>query len=65
MSNMPVKIALLEAGMKQCELAAALGIHRGSLSRKLRNELPEDEQEKLLSIIREHTKTTTNEKKKE
>lgn len=39
--------------VKLWQLAAALNINDGNLSRKLRFELPEDEQQRLLSIIDE------------
>lgn len=38
-------------GVRLWQLAAALNINDGNLSRKLRFELPEDEQQRLLSII--------------
>lgn len=38
-------------GVKLWQLAAALNINDGNLSRKLRFELPEDEQQRILSII--------------
>ena len=40
-----------EKKVKLWQLAAALNINDGNLSRKLRFELPEDEQERILSII--------------
>ena len=43
----------MEAGVKLWQVAERLGINDGNLSRKLRRELPEEEQEKLLEIIRE------------
>ncbi|MGN0441686.1 MAG: hypothetical protein ACI4FO_03200 [Acutalibacteraceae bacterium] len=38
-------------GVKLWQLAAALHINDGNLSRKLRFELPEDEKQRILSII--------------
>lgn len=38
MQNKDIRQALVEAGFKQWELAEALGIHEGNLSRKLRRE---------------------------
>lgn len=44
----------MENDMKQYELAELMGIHDFSLSRKLRHELPEDEQARIVSIIKNH-----------
>ena len=38
--------------MKQYELADLLGISEWTLSRKLRTELPDDEKQRILDIIR-------------
>ena len=35
------------------QLAEKLGIHEGTLSRKLRHELPEEEKNKILALIDE------------
>ena len=43
----------MEAGLKNYQLAELLGITETSLSRKLRNELPSDEKEKILNVIKE------------
>ena len=40
MDNQDIRQALVEAGFKHWELAEALGIYEGNLSRKLRRELP-------------------------
>lgn len=52
MANLKIKEALKETGMKQWQLAKLLGINEFSLSRKFREELPADETEKIISIIK-------------
>ena len=52
MKNMKIRQALLEVGMKNYQLAEIMGISEFTLSRKLRNELPEEEQERIVSIIK-------------
>lgn len=53
MANDCIRDALKEKNMRQWELAKELGTNEFSLSRKLREELPDDEKEKILSIIKE------------
>ena len=53
MVNQKIRIAILESGVKHWEVALKLGIAEASFSRKLRHELPEDEQEKILEVIAE------------
>lgn len=53
MKNKLIRTALFEHGIKQFELADAMGIHEQTLSRKLRHELPADEQKLLVAIIKE------------
>ena len=50
-ANMSIRICLLEAGVTHTELAEELGIHRVSLSRKLRTEISDDEKTRLLAAI--------------
>lgn len=52
MKNKVIRKVLKDSGMKQWELAEKLGISEFTLSRKLRNELPQEEQERLLNLIR-------------
>ena len=54
MNNFEIRKALMEAGMRNYQLADLLGITEFSLSRKLRKEISKDEQTKILKIIREH-----------
>ena len=55
MNNAKVRIAMIECNMKQYELAQIMGRHEGSVSRMLRDELPEDEQNRIVDLIRQHT----------
>ncbi len=43
----------MEAGVKLWQVAERLGINDGNLSRKLRRELPEEEQKRILEIIQD------------
>ena len=54
MRNRIIKRALFEADMKQYHLAGLLGIREESLSRKMREELPEEEQKRIAQLIRQH-----------
>lgn len=51
MQNKDIRQALAEAGFKQWELAEALGIYEGNLSRKLRRELPSEQKEHIFRAI--------------
>lgn len=51
MKNQDIRRTAAGAGVKLWQIAEALGIADCSLSRKLRKELPDDEKEKIFSII--------------
>ena len=51
MNNQDIRQALVEAGFKHWELAEALGIYEGNLSRKLRRELPSEQKEHIFRAI--------------
>ena len=53
MNNMKIREEAKQAGVYLWEIAERLGCNDGNFSRKLRRELPEDEQEKILGIIEE------------
>lgn len=53
MKNKLIRTALFEHGIRQFELADAMGIHEQTLSRKLRHEIQPDEQRKIVEIIKE------------
>lgn len=50
-TNMQIRRALKDYGIKQWELAEMLDISEGALCRKFRRELPEDEQERFIAVI--------------
>lgn len=56
MRNKRIKLALLEANMKQWQLADIIGISESMLCRKLRRELPDDEQNKIIALVQQHSK---------
>lgn len=56
MANNIIRTRAKETGIKLWQIADKLGINDGNLSRKLRKELPEAEQTKILNIINELAK---------
>ena len=52
MKNKEIRISIIEAGLTYRKLASALGIRPESLSRKLRNEIPSEEKDKMLKVIK-------------
>ena len=56
MKNVRIKIAMTENDLKQWQLAKLMGIHEGSLSRRFREELPEEEQDRIIELIRKNAK---------
>ena len=53
MNNMKIREEAKQAGVYLWEIAERWGCNDGNFSRKLRRELPEDEQEKIIAIIEE------------
>lgn len=51
MYNKEIRNAAKNAGVHLWQVAAAYGINDGNFSRKLRQELPKEEKEKILTII--------------
>lgn len=51
MHNKEIRSAAKNAGVRLWEVAAAYGINDGNFSRKLRQELHQEEKEKILAII--------------
>lgn len=51
MSNLRIREAAMRKGVKMWEIADAIGITDFHFSRKLRKELPLQEQERLLNVI--------------
>ena len=56
MKNIKIRQVLLETGVKHYQLAELMGLSEFTLSRKLRNELPEAEQERIIALIRNSRK---------
>ena len=53
MKNKRIREAAKSAGVKLWQIADAIGINDGNFSRKLRHELPEDEQQRIMEIIKQ------------
>ena len=51
MKNQEIRQAAKKRGVRHWQIADALGIHETTLTHKLRYELPQDEKERILSII--------------
>ncbi len=56
MTNLKIRIKLTEMGMKYYELDKLLGISEPTRCRMLRNELPEDEQDRICKLIDQYVK---------
>lgn len=54
MNNLKIRIKLTEKGMKYYELDRILGISEPTRCRMLRNELPEEEQDRICQLIEEY-----------
>ena len=52
MNNLEIRQAMKERRMFNYELAELMGISEFTLSRKLRNDLPQEEKERILNLIR-------------
>lgn len=50
-ANRDIRMAAADAGLYLWEVAESLGIADGTLSRKLRNEMSQDEKETVLQAI--------------
>lgn len=53
--NEKVRKAIREAGLKQWQAAHLLKIHESEFSRKLRYELPEAEQNKIIEVVQKYS----------
>ena len=60
MKNQRIREAAAAAGVKLWQIAEACGLSDGNFSRKLRRELPEKEQERILQIVDELKGGTSN-----
>ena len=54
MNNLKIRIKLIEKGIKYHELDKILGISEPTRCRMLRNELPDDEQDRICQLIEEY-----------
>lgn len=51
MSNVNIRTEAIKKGVRLWQIAERLGVSDANFSRKLRRELPEEEQQKVLEII--------------
>lgn len=58
MNNAKIRIKMIESGMKQWELARLLDMSESVLSRKLRDELPKEEQDRICKLIEKADRET-------
>lgn len=54
MNNAKIRIKLIEKGVRHYELARILNISDMTLCRRLRVEMPEDEQDRIIALIDEY-----------
>ena len=54
MNNKAIRFSLFENGVRMWELAKLLGVCEMTLYRKFREELQEDEQKRIVSIIEDY-----------
>lgn len=59
-SNEEIRRAIGAAGLKQYQVASALGMLDGNFSRKLRNELSQKEKEHILQVIKSLERAEVN-----
>ena len=55
MNNLKIRVAMISNNVKQWEVAELLKISEPSLSRLLRHELPEEEQDRIVKAIEERS----------
>ena len=56
-NNVKIRLKMFEAGMKQWHVARLLGMSESTFSRKLRDELPEEEQDRIIALIEKQEET--------
>lgn len=64
MENVKIREKAKISGVKHWEIAEALGIGEATLTRKLRRELPKQEQEKILGLIDEIARSKQKEEER-
>lgn len=60
MANKLIREAADSNGIRHWQIAERLNMHEGNFSRKLRHELPADEQERIMQIIADIAKEAAN-----
>ena len=55
MKNIKIRTELKEKKITQYELARLMGIGETTLCRRLRDELPAEEQDRIIELIRQHS----------
>ncbi|MBR3244189.1 MAG: hypothetical protein IKF90_16085 [Parasporobacterium sp.] len=60
MANMKIKVEIMKSGLKQWQVADLVGIRDDAFSRKLRHELPREEQDRIVELIRNYMKGGRN-----
>ena len=58
MENMNVRIEMVKHGLKQWQVANLLGVSESAFSKKIRKELPKEEQEKIIAVIKGNATVT-------
>ena len=61
MTNQDIRSKAARAGIRLWEIAARLGMTDSNFSRKLRNELPDEEKQRIFSIIHDIREGRENE----
>lgn len=56
MSNIEIRTAYMKAGVKQWQVAKAMGVSETHFSKKMRNEIPAKEKERILAVIESLTR---------
>lgn len=54
MNNIEIRLELTKKNMKQWQLAELLGVSESVICRRLRKELPKEEKEKILTVIKNY-----------
>ena len=52
MNNIKIRITMMEHNIKQWQLAKLLDVSESTVNRLLREELPEEEQDRIVEIIK-------------
>ena len=51
--NISIRVAMMTHGLTQWDVAKSLGVSESTFYRMMRDELPEDEQKRIVSLIEE------------